>query len=107
MEFVATSRLFDLTGQVAVVTGATRGIGQATALRLADAGAAIVNVASTAAAPPPFTTKWITTQPSQTKLLASFSVSPVRPRATFPPRLSTWMVAIRLADFFASVVRQK
>lgn len=53
MEFVATSRLFDLTGQVAVVTGATRGIGQATALRLADAGAAIVNVASTAAAPPP------------------------------------------------------
>lgn len=44
MEFISTSRLFDLTGQVAIVTGAARGIGQAIALRLADAGAAIVTV---------------------------------------------------------------
>lgn len=44
MELIPTSRLFDLTGQVAIVTGAARGIGQATALRLADAGAEIVAV---------------------------------------------------------------
>ncbi len=34
--------LFDLTGKVVVVTGASRGIGRAMALRMADAGARIV-----------------------------------------------------------------
>ena len=34
--------LFDLTDKVAVVTGATRGIGWATARELANAGAAVV-----------------------------------------------------------------
>ena len=34
----------DLTGKIAVVTGATSGIGQATALRLSQAGAAVVAV---------------------------------------------------------------
>lgn len=34
----------DLSGQVAIVTGAARGLGQATALRLAEAGAALLLV---------------------------------------------------------------
>lgn len=44
MGFIPSSTLFELSGQVAIVTGAARGIGQAIALRLADAGAAIVAV---------------------------------------------------------------
>jgi len=39
--------LFDLTGKVAVVTGASRGLGQGMAIGLAQAGASIVAVAST------------------------------------------------------------
>ena len=38
----AVSRKYDLSGRVAVVTGSSRGIGRVMALRLADAGAAVV-----------------------------------------------------------------
>ncbi|MBB6291727.1 3-oxoacyl-[acyl-carrier protein] reductase/2-deoxy-D-gluconate 3-dehydrogenase [Pseudomonas sp. SJZ103] len=44
MNFISTNRLVDLQGQVAIVTGAARGIGQAIACRLADAGASVVVV---------------------------------------------------------------
>jgi 2-deoxy-D-gluconate 3-dehydrogenase len=44
-----TSKIsFDLTGKTAVVTGASRGIGQAIAVGLAEAGADIICIASTA-----------------------------------------------------------
>ena len=39
------TRLFDLTGRLAVVTGARRGIGLAMAEALAEAGADIIGVA--------------------------------------------------------------
>jgi 2-deoxy-D-gluconate 3-dehydrogenase len=41
-----TTSLFDLSGKVAVVTGASRGLGHAMALGLAEAGADVVAVAS-------------------------------------------------------------
>jgi NAD(P)-dependent dehydrogenase (short-subunit alcohol dehydrogenase family) len=40
-DFTATDGIWPLTGQVAIVTGAGRGLGQAVALRLAEAGAQV------------------------------------------------------------------
>ena len=39
------AQMFDLSGQTALVTGAAQGLGKAIALRLAEAGAAIVALA--------------------------------------------------------------
>jgi 3-oxoacyl-[acyl-carrier protein] reductase len=46
-EAAPTGCRVDLTGQVAIVTGASRGIGQAIAVRLAACGAAIAGIART------------------------------------------------------------
>ena len=42
MEKRSLAQLFDLTGKAAIVTGGAMGIGQASALRLAEAGAAVM-----------------------------------------------------------------
>jgi 2-deoxy-D-gluconate 3-dehydrogenase len=46
---MSINALFDLTGQCALVTGCNRGIGQAMALGLAEAGANIIGVSATQA----------------------------------------------------------
>ncbi|SNS02080.1 SDR family NAD(P)-dependent oxidoreductase, partial [Hymenobacter mucosus] len=46
---MSTSSWFDLRGKVALVTGCTRGIGQAMAVGLAEAGADIIGVSASLA----------------------------------------------------------
>ena len=75
---MSIQELFNLDGEVAIITGAGAGIGRGIARRLAEAGAAVV-VSDLDAA---------TAQTVADEIIARPAVGPYRRRATSPKRLT-------------------